>query len=100
VTYTAPWGPKLVADTDTLPADWVFGEELLATGAAASLLGAKFSKRATFDAAHVQRAEDKAGQVQMLTREARREAELGFQTLLQGYVQDWWGAQVPAYWEG
>lgn len=99
VTYTAAW-PALAADSDTLPTDWVFGENMLAAGAAAALLGAKYSKRATFDAAHVQRAEDKAGQSQQLTREAAREVMQEFLSLQSGYMQTWEGARQPVYWTG
>lgn len=99
VTYTAPWG-ALVADSDALPAEWAFGVDMLAAGATAALLGAKYSKRATFDAAHTQRAEDKAGQSQQLTREASREAMQEFLSLQSGYMQDWEGARQPVYWTG
>jgi len=99
VTYTAAWA-ALAADIDALPAEWVFGVDMLAAGAAAALLGGKYSKRATFDSAHAQRAEDKAGQSQSLTREASREAMQEFLSLQSGYMQDWEGARQPVYWQG
>lgn len=99
VTYTAAW-VALAADTDALPTDWAFGVDMLAAGAAAALLGAKYSKRATFDSAHAQRAEDKAGQSQSLTREASRDVMQEFLSLQSGYMQDWEGARQPVYWQG
>src|SRR6266487_113436 len=69
VSYTVPWS-ELALDADTLPAEFPGGKDMLAAGAAAAMLGAKFNLRATFDAAQVQRAEQKAGQAMDLTRQA------------------------------
>lgn len=95
ITYTKPWGPKLAADADTLPASWVFGDEILAQGAAAYLLGAKFVKRSTFDAAQAQRAEQQAGQ--NLTAQAAQQALARFGELLAQAAQTWPGSRSPVY---
>lgn len=94
-TYTAPWGPALAADADTLPASWVFGTELLAQGAAAFLLGGKFAKRGTYDEAQAQRAEQRAGQ--NLTAAAAQQALARFGELLAQHVQTWPGSRSPVY---
>jgi hypothetical protein len=98
-TYTTLWG-SLAADTDALPAEWVFGVDMLAAGATAALLGAKFTKRATFDSAHTQRGEDKAGQSQKLTQDAAGDAMQEFLSLVAGYMQTYEGARQPVYWQG
>lgn len=99
VTYTTTW-PALAADSDALAAEWVFGVDMLAAGAAAALLGAKYSRRATYDSAHTQRAEDKAGQSQSLTQQAADREMQEYLSLVSGYMQDWEGARQPVYWTG
>jgi hypothetical protein len=96
--YTRNWDLfTTLADADALPASWLFGVSMLAHGAAAELAGAKFGKRATFDSAHAQRDEDKAGQQQGLTKAMRDYHMEEFARLLDQYVGTWEGSQPVRY---
>jgi hypothetical protein len=95
-TWAGPW-PALAADTDTLPTDWVFDTDLVAWGAAAMLLEGKQNRRATFDAAHVQREEQQTGQVVTLPKVSAQDCLGYYQQLLTDSMQGWPGARPVLY---
>jgi hypothetical protein len=95
IRYTAPWGPELVADADTLPSSWLWGKDLLATGAAAHLLGGKFSRRGTYDQAVSQREEQR--QSGALTAQSGQALMQKFAELLEQASQTWPGSKPPQY---
>lgn len=98
VTWTGPW-PALAADADALPADWSFDTDLVGWGAAAMLLEGKQSRRATFDAAHVQRDEQQSGQVVTLPKVSAQDCLGYYQQLLSDAMQGWPGARPVIYQE-
>lgn len=98
VTWAGPW-PALALDTDPLPADWSFDTDLVAWGAAAMLLEGKQNRRATFDAAHVQRDEQQQGQVVTLPKTSAQDCLGYYQQLLSDAMQGWPGARPVIYME-
>lgn len=96
ITYTSAW-PALTLDTDTLPADWIFDTDLVGWGAAAMLLEGKQNRRATFDAAHVQRDEQQQGQVVTLPKTSAQDCLGYYQQLLADSQQGWPGARPVIY---